>query len=278
MACELRRLLLVISLALAGCSPVRVPETERPRRIVSLDYCADQYVLQFADRNAILALSVDAQKPFSYLRNKAAGIASVRPRTSDVLVLRPDLVVRSYGGDPGVETFIRRAGIPVVQLGFPQTLGEVRSEVLRVGQLLGNTEEAEVIVASMDRRLAAIDAHEGKSRTVLYMTPGGVSAGEETLIDEMFAAAGLRNFLKRPGWHDIPLEQLAYDRPDLVAAAFFESDKSHTGSWSAARHPVARARMREVATVPLEGAWTSCGGWFLLDAVEALAAAEEAGS
>ena len=257
---------------------MRAPDAERPLRIVSLDYCADQYVLQFADREAILALSVDARKPFSYLRHKATGIATVRPRTSDVLALRPDLVVRSYGGDPGVESFIRQAGIPVIQLGFPQTLGEVRSEVLRVGGLLGNADEAEAMAAAMDRRLAAIGARKANDRTVLYMTPGGVSAGEHTLIDEMFSAAGLSNFLKRPGWHDIPLEQLAYDRPDLVAAAFFESDKSHTGSWSAARHPVARARMREVATVPLEGAGTSCGGWFLLDAVEALAAAEEAGS
>ena len=62
--------------------------------------------------------------------------------------------------------------------------------------------------------------------------------------------------------------------PDLVAAAFFESATNHVDSWSAARHPVAQAQLRELPVVPLDGAWTSCGGWFLIDAVEALAKAE----
>ena len=40
------------------------------------------------------------------------------------------------------------------------------------------------------------------------------------------------------------------------------------------RHPVAKEQMREQPTVMLQGAWTSCGGWYLLDAIEALAAAD----
>jgi iron complex transport system substrate-binding protein len=41
--------------------------------------------------------------------------------------------------------------------------------------------------------------------------------------------------------------------------------------WSATRHPVAQRQLRDQETVMLQGAWTSCGGWFLLDAIEALA-------
>ena len=37
------------------------------------------------------------------------------------------------------------------------------------------------------------------------------------------------------------------------------------------RHPVARAQLDGGAVVPIEGAWTACGAWFLMDAVEALA-------
>ena len=262
-------------LLLCACSQVAERGADAPRRIVSLDYCADQYVLKFADREDILALSPDAEKRFSYMRAAAEGIPTVRPRTADVLALQPDLVVRTYGGGHDIADFMKEPGVPVVQIGFPQSIAEVRDEVLRVGTELGKPDEAEKLVADMDRRLKALAERSGPQREVLYMTPAGVTAGEGTLVHELFVAAGLRNFQDRPGWNPLPLERLAYDRPDLIAAAFFESKTNHVDNWSAARHPVARAQLRELPVVPLEGAWTSCGGWFLIDAVEALAEGKE---
>ncbi|MEP3157429.1 MAG: ABC transporter substrate-binding protein [Nitratireductor sp.] len=262
-------------LLLCACSQVAERGADAPRWIVSLDYCADQYVLKFADREDILALSPDAEKRFSYMRAAAEGIPTVRPRTADVLALQPDLVVRTYGGGHDIADFMKEPGVPVVQIGFPQSIAEVRGEVLRVGTELGKPDEAEQLVADMDRRLKALAERSGPQREVLYMTPAGVTAGDGTLVHELFVAAGLRNFQDRPGWNPLPLERLAYDRPDLIAAAFFESKTNHVDNWSAARHPVARAQLRELPVVPLEGAWTSCGGWFLIDAVEALAEGKE---
>ena len=265
----------LVCLLLCACSQVAERGADAPRRIVSLDYCADQYVLKFADREDILALSPDAGKRFSYMRAAAEGIPTVRPRTADVLALQPDLVVRTYGGGHDIADFMKEPGVPVVQIGFPQSIAEVRDEVLRVGTELGKPDEAEKLVADMDRRLKALGERSGPQREVLYMTPAGVTAGEGTLVHELFVAAGLENFQDRPGWNPLPLERLAYERPDLIAAAFFESQTNHVDNWSAARHPVARAQLRELPVVPLEGAWTSCGGWFLIDAVEALAVGKE---
>lgn len=265
----------LVCLALSACTQLAERGADAPRRIVSLDYCADQYVLKFADREDILALSPDAEKRFSYMRAEAAGIPTVRPRTADVLALQPDLVVRSYGGGHDIANFLAEPGVPVVQVNFPQSIAQVREEVLRVGTELGNPERARALVVDMDRRLAALSDRTGPKSEVLYMTPAGVTAGEGTLVHELFVAAGLDNFQDRSGWNPLPLERLAYERPDLIAAAFFESQTNHVDNWSAARHPVARAQLRELPVVPLEGSWTSCGAWFLLDAVEALAEAGE---
>ena len=270
-----RTTLAALACLLSACAQVAERGADAPRRIVSLDYCADQYVLKFADREDILALSPDAGKRFSYMRAAAEGIPTVRPRTADVLALQPDLVVRTYGGGHDIADFMKEPGVPVVQIGFPQSIAEVRDEVLRVGTELGKPDEAEKLVADMDRRLKALAERSGPQREVLYMTPAGVTAGEGTLVHELFVAADLRNFQDRPGWNPLPLERLAYERPDLIAAAFFESKTNHVDNWSAARHPVARAQLLELPVVPLEGAWTSCGGWFLIDAVEALAEGKE---
>ena len=253
-------------------------ENGGPKRIVSLDYCADQYVLQFADRSDILALSIDADKRFSYLRHEAKDFRKVRPSAADVLALDPDLIVRSYGGGPNVAAFMERAGVPVVQIGFPQNIEDVREEVVRIGSMLGEPVKSRAVVEDMDRRLAALASEVKHSPEALYMTPGGVTAGEGTMIHELMDAAGLANFQENAGWHPIPLERLAYERPELVVAAFFESETNDLRNWSATRHPVAKAQLEERPVASIDGAWTACGGWFLVEAVEAMAQTVKAGS
>ena len=58
---------------------------QRAQRVVSLDYCSDQYVLKFVDAENIVALSQDAEEPFSYLREEARGIRKIRPVAENIL-------------------------------------------------------------------------------------------------------------------------------------------------------------------------------------------------
>jgi iron complex transport system substrate-binding protein len=256
----------------ASAAVFAASEGEWPHRVVSLDYCADQYVLKLLPRSRILAVSPDAAKQFSYMRDSAAGVAQVRPRAEDVLVLQPDLVVRSYGGGPRAVQFFERAGVPVLQVPYAGDFDGIRDAVLGMAEGLGVRQRGDEIVAQMDRRRNSIPAIE-TAATALYMTPTGVTSGPGTLVHEMLLAAGLTNFQEQEGWRSIPLERLAYEGPDVVVAAFFNTEATNISHWSAMRHPVAQRQISERPTVMLEGAWTSCGAWFLLDAVEAIASA-----
>lgn len=269
----IRLTLTIAALGLAGCgakapSPANVPE--RPLRVVSLDYCADQFALKLLDREQILAVSPEAVRDYSYMREAAIGVPTVRPIAEDVLVLKPDLVVRSYGGGPNAAAFFEAAGVPVVNVGWANSLGDIRRVTVDMADALGQSERGSAIVDDMDARLAAIVSHETKDKT-LYMTVSGATTGPGSLIHDMMVEAGLENFETRPGWRMLPLEELAHNQPDKVAAAFFESEDSYKDPWSVMSHPVARAQLKGRPVVPLEGAWTSCSGWFLVDAIEALA-------
>ncbi|MEM9168499.1 MAG: ABC transporter substrate-binding protein [Pseudomonadota bacterium] len=246
-----------------------------PKRVVSLDYCADQFVLKFVDRANILAVSPDATADFSYMREAASGVPTVRPLAEDVLIAKPDLVVRLYGGGPNATTFFERAGVPVLNVGWSGSIDDVAANVERLAAGLGAADEGRAVVADMRDRLAAL-AQSDDGGHALYMTPAGVTTGPGSLIHEMIVAAGLANFQEASGWRSLPLERLAYERPDLVAAAFFETRTNHADAWSPAGHPVARAQLDGPAVARLDGAWTACGAWFLVDAVEALAAASVA--
>lgn len=266
-------LLCIALLAAAPLAAEQTPDTTHARRIVSLDYCADQFVLRFATPSRILAVSPDADADFSYMRASAQGLRKVRPVAEDVLVLRPDLVVRSYGGGPYVGHLFARAGVPVIQIGFPADIDDVRTTIRHVSRGLGAAAQGEAVIADMDARMARV--RRQRDETALYFTPSGITSGPGTLVHRLMEAAGLDNFQTAPGWRPIPLERMAYEGPDLIAAATFGGTRSHLDAWTAARHPVARRHLRARPVVELEGAWTSCGGWFLVDAIEALASAPD---
>lgn len=260
----------------APASPRDNRPATRPIRIISLDYCADQFVLKLVDRDRILAVSPDAEADYSYMRAAAVGVPNVRPLAEDALILKPDLIVRSYGGGPNAAAYFERAGIPVLNVGWAGDIEGVKRVISEMAEGLGESDRGGAVIAEMDARLASINLNS-RSPTALYVTPTGVTSGPGSLIHEMILAANLENYQAAPGWRSLPLERLAYEQPDLVATAFFDSRVSHMDAWSAMAHPIARAQMKNRPTVPLDPAWTVCGGWFLVDAVEALAmkAAEE---
>jgi len=273
-----RLTLLFFAIWLAACGSAPLQETasaDKPIRIVSLDFCADNYLLKLADPEQILAISPDGVKDFSYMREAAIGIPTVRPVAENVIILAPDLVVRSYGGGPNAAAFFERAGIPVLQIGWASNIDSEEMDSIpflinQVSEGLGQKERGAAVISEFRARLGAVKARRS-GNTVLYMTPAGVTTGEGSLVHEMLTAAGLVNFEKSRGWRSLPLERLAYEQPDLVAASFFDSLTNHRAAWSASKHPVARAQLTQKDVVPLKGAWTACGGWFIMDAIEALA-------
>ena len=253
-----------------------------PQRIVSLDYCADQYVLKLANRSNILALSPDAETAFSFLRQRADGLPQVRPMAENIIALKPDLVVRSYGGGSTIEHFLKRAGINVVNIGWAAKLDgsdETAIPVItqRVATALGERERGRQTVADYRGRLSnlnlrRIEGSQDKAPT-LYMSAAGATTGPGSLVHELLIAAGLENFEDQPGWRSIPLEKLAYKSPSMVATAFFDEGAKYRNFWSASRHPVARLLRTSAYHVELEGALTACGAWFAASAAEALAGA-----
>mgnify|MGYP001492624466 CR=1 FL=1 len=244
-------------------------------RVVSIDFCADQYTLKLLPRHRILAVSNNADSHFSYMREKAVNILKVKPLAEDVILLKPDLIIRSYGGGPNAKKIFEKAGIPVLQIPFINNIEDIQNTIRSIAARLGVQDTGEQIISDMILRLSNIKKSESK-RTALYMTPSGVTSGSGTLISEMLIRANLKNFQNKKGWGSIPLERLAYEEPSVVAAAFF-SENYNTFMWSAMRHPVARKQIIDQQTIMIQGALTACGGWYLVDAIEALAVSANIG-
>src|SRR5262249_24082312 len=124
--------------ALALC--VASPAWAAPLRVVSLDYCADQYVLALADHSQIAALSRGSQRDDSYFRDRARGIRQTRGTLEEVLALQPDLIVRNWGGPWDAQQVYARFHVPVLQVGDVTDFASARSDLLDAAQTLGHQE------------------------------------------------------------------------------------------------------------------------------------------
>lgn len=251
-----------------------LPASAEPRRIVSLDYCADQFVLALADRDQIAAVSRGSRRDDSYFRARARGIRQTRGTLEEVLALRPDLVIRNWGGPWDAEQVYARFDVPVLQVGDTPSFASARADLLDAAQTLGHPERAAAIARDLDLRLARLQATPRASRpAVMYLSGGGAVAGDGTMMDAVIRAAGGQSVRSEASWTVLPLERLVETPPALIALGFFDSGRDRVNAWSPSRHPALRRALAQTRTVRLAPATISCEAWYAIDAAEQIATA-----
>lgn len=243
-----------------------------PRRIVSLDYCADQFVLALADRDQIAALSRGSQRDDSYYRARANGIRQTRGTLEEVLALRPDLVVRNWGGPWDADAVYARFGLPVLQVGNAPDFDAAREDLLDAADVIGRPQLGQALARDLDARLARLRASTAPSQPVMYLSAGGAVAGAGTMMHAVIEAAGGRNVHQGESWTLLSLERLVEMPPALIALGFFDHGRSRMNPWLPGRHPALRRALSRTETVRLPTAAIACEAWYAIEAAEALAA------
>ena len=180
---------------------------------------------------------------------------------------QPDVVVRSWGGEPRLMAAMARRGAAVVQIDDATDLDGVRANVRKVASVLEAQARGEALIATMDARLAAIPTPTGDP-SALYLTAGGFTAGRGTMIDALFRAVGLRNLADRPGFAPVSVERIALQPPARFVLGFFDQIRA---DWrGVGRHPVIRAAAKGRTAASLPAAVLTCPAWFAADAAAML--------
>lgn len=246
-----------------------------PLRVLSLDQCADQYVLALAP-DATLALSPRADDPDAWMRREAVGRQQLRGTLESSVGFRPDVVVRYWGGEPRLLSALSQRGAHVVEISDATDFDGVRSNIRTVAKALNQPARGEALVHHMDQTLskAAADARTRPSQSALYLTTGGFTSGGGTLIDAIFRAAGLANLAPHPGFGAVSVERIAMNPPARFVLGFFDQVRA---DWRGpGRHPVVRdaARGRIVASLP--STTLTCPAWFAADGAAMIAKPQSA--
>lgn len=244
------------------------PTAAAPLRVLSLDQCADQYVLALAPE-AELALSPRADDPDSRQREAARGRRQVRPTLEAAIAFQPDVVVRYWGGEPRLLAALERRGVRVLLIDDATDMAGVQATLRRVSAGLGQAGRGEALIRHMDAQLATIAPPAEPPPGALYLTAGGFTAGRETLVGAILIAAGFANLAASPGFAPVSVERIALNPPSRFVLGFFDQIRA---DWRGpGRHPVVRRAAAGRIAARLPAAVLSCPAWFAADAAAMLA-------
>jgi len=251
-----------------------------PKRIVSFNLCTDQYLLAFADRARIAALSRYARdKELSFYAQRARTFPVSGSTVEEVVILKPDLVIAGTYSSPAKRAQLKRLGFKVLEFPHPRTLDEMTKQMLDAAAAVGRPNKGRLHVQQLRRALRALREAGRKlgRKTVLYMQRRGFVTGEDTLIDELITHAGLFNAARRfhvRGYGRVALERIVVSRPEiLIFGRVFGAARDH-GS-ALLRHRALSKTVATSARIVLPVRETVCPGPSITAAVRTLTRALE---
>lgn len=251
---------------------------EAPRRIVSLNLCTDQLLMQMAEPGRIVAISHLASDPrSSAMADEAAAHAAVRGTAEEVIALRPDLILTGSFSTRETTAMLKRLGYRVETFVPASSIDEMRSNIARLGAILGEEARAEEMTRIIDDALEDAPAEPSSFVYVAYGVNGWI-AGETSLLTDIANAAGFTTLGQKLGFRgmrQVSLEQLLVAAPDLIDLGndFSDFPSLQTDQLS---HPALHHLTREKETVAIPGRLTTCGTPRAMEALSILIAKRRA--
>ena len=198
------------------------PET--PLRIVSISPTATEML--FAVGAGDLVVAVDQ---FSYYPDEApvTDLDGFSPNVEAIASYEPDLVLMQSGGD--LKAGLESLGIEVLVQDAAVSLDDTYAQILEIGEVTGQTDDAAVLVNEMKAEIDSLiaDAPQGAGLTYFHeLDPTLYSVTSSTFIGAVYGLFGLENVADPAdadgsafGYPQLSDEYLVDTDPDLIFLA-----------------------------------------------------------
>jgi iron complex transport system substrate-binding protein len=274
---------LIFSLCISALTATRANAAETPQaqdlpRIVSLNMCADPYLMAFADAGQISALSslsqIETLSPF----HQAARAYSVTDGgIEDILARQPDVVIVSPYSSPMKQALLTANGIRIVTLAASQNFAAAGEEILALGRAIGRGAEAAAYWHALQEAYQRAQ-RPARGLRILALQRRGLSAAPGHVLGEIITSAGGQ--LSAPSHAPaqalvaIGLEQaIAMPADALLVAAPIGMPRDRGDEYLS--HPALAAKFPESQRLYLPANLTHCTGAATPLAIEHLAKALE---
>jgi len=252
--------------------PLAATELPAPR-VVSINLCADQLVLELAAAEQIVSLTNLSHNPSASVHFKAArNYPTNKGTVEEVIRLAPDLVIAGQFTNPHTLNLLRNVGLRVEILPIANSIDALFANLSQVSLWLEQPLKGEAIIATLKERLNALPKSiDSRPRAAVY-DPNGYTVGKSSLRGEILDKAGWHNVASDKGiesYGSLSLETMVTLRPDVLISSPYSA-----GTWSRAQamneHPVLHITGVGAEIINVPSSHTICGGPWTLDVIEEL--------
>ncbi len=263
---------------LTDAQHVSVTVPQPPQRIISIAPTVTEMLFAIGAGKQVVAVTEQCSYPPEVKRLPKVG-QWWQPSAERALALRPDLVIGQRGNPPDFITTMRKTGCRTFTIA-PQTLADIRTDLLQLGELTGHRPEAARVNADIQRRLeaiaktlAAVPEQDRPTVFAIAQVSPVWTAGRGTFQDEAIRAAGARNAgASVQDFREFSVEKLLAADPDFLLVSAMAQDpnqmKREVLANPALKRLTAAKRGRILA---LDADLISRPGPRLIEAIEAMA-------
>jgi iron complex transport system substrate-binding protein len=282
----MKRLLCTVLLGLSAAAlPLRAAaspeapaagEVAPPLRVVSINMLTDQWLLLLARPGQLASVTWLTHDPkYSPLWEAGRRVPANFGSAEEVLRFKPDLVFAGRYAATATVAMLRRLGVRVVVVDYPETFEGIADQGREIARLLGVPETGERLARQLLDRLARVRARQpAQPRRVLEYGQNGWTHGSGTVLDLLLRETGHRNLAAERGvrWMEqISLEELLRLQPDGVIVNA-PMPGSPALAYALYDHAAFARLGRGGRIITLPGGTTDFGGPFTIEALEQLSA------
>lgn len=263
---------LLACLGLAGCA---APAPERGGGIVSMNPCADAILVELLPPARIAAISHYSMRADSTSIPLAVAnrFRANNGTAEEVIGMKPDLVIASSFTPPSTREAFARAGLKVLYVGIPPSIGESKAQVTELAAAVGEPAKGAALNARIDAAVAAA-RWSGSPAPALLWIGGNLVTGGKTLLDDLMSHAGFSNQAAHYGLTHtahLPMEQVIADPPRVMLAPEGAGHDSDSRAAALRKRAIAETGM-PVTQAQFPRNLVNCGGPVIPAALARLAA------
>ncbi|MGM9946191.1 MAG: ABC transporter substrate-binding protein [Lysinibacillus sp.] len=248
---------------------------EAPDRIVSLTPSNTEILFGLGLDEEVVGVNDNDNYPEQVAEKTRIG--GIEYNIETIISLQPDVV---FAHESSMFTFesaleqLEASGVTVFVVENAENFDETYETIEVIGTLTGKDEEADKIIASIQSKLADIQAKlQGVAPKTAFMVVGASPdiyvVGQNTFMNEMLKEINVENAVKEEGWPLYSAEQFIAANPDSIVFTYAGDDETIKNNPAFA---VMKAIQNNALTV-VDGDTTSRQGPRLAEGVESLAKA-----
>jgi len=238
---------------LLAAIPAVCMAAEPPRRIVSLNLCVDQLLLQLVPNGRIASLTwLSRTEGDPQLLPLAFAVPVNHGGAEEVLAAHPDLVIAGRFTTGTTRRLLQSAGVPLLEIEPASDWEGIRRTTRQIAEAVHASARGEELIAAMDADLARLHSRQDRApvRVIGWGGSGDDVPGRDTVFNTILEAAGAINLGARDkGPSSFDIEQVLLSHPQvLMRGATYASSPALRNR--IAEHPALRAQGYRTLTYP----------------------------